>query len=220
MTDSVGRLLAFHPDDPGSVRRTPRQRLRAIPPAAMASFTPVLPELPALRIGENDLTRIAAGRPRADGEAIEVSGRIMDVDGRPARNTLVEIWAANAYGRYAHAEDHFGHRLDPNYLGFGRAVTDEDGGYRFRAIYPGRYVNRACHIHFSLRGGGVRLVTQMYFPGDPCNETDPIALVLGDALPRHIGRPYASASTEISRCFRFDIVVSGRNAVVFEADQH
>ncbi len=217
-----GRVLAIGPTDNTSDQRTPRQRLRPIPPAARRSFVPYVATLPGLRAGEDDLTRIAPGRPRADGEPIEIAGRIVDEHGRPVRRTLIEIWAANTYGRYTHVEDASGLRLDPNHLGLGRTLTGEDGGYRFRTIKPGCYLARPdigrwrpSHVHLSIRGGAVRLVTQMYFAGDPHNARDPMAILMGDAFERNVGVGVPAPGPDVARGFRFDIVIGGRNAAWF-----
>ena len=123
---------------------------------------------------DNDLTRKHEGEPL--GERIIVTGRVLDEGGRPVRNTLVEVWQANAAGRYVHKADQHDAPLDPNFPGAGRCLTDDEGRYRFMTIKPGAYpwgnhpnAWRPQHIHFSLFGGsfGPRLVTQMYFPGDP-----------------------------------------------------
>jgi protocatechuate 3,4-dioxygenase beta subunit len=144
-------------------------------------------------IGEldNDLTRQHPGEPI--GERITVTGRILDEDGRPIRGTLVEIWQANAGGRYRHEVDQHPSPLDPNFSGAGRCRTDSDGRYRFVTIKPGAYpwgnhenAWRPQHIHFSVFGRQFtqRLVTQMYFPGDPLMEYDPIATSVRDPKAR------------------------------------
>ena len=146
-------------------------------------------------IGEfdNDLTRQHEGEPL--GERIIVTGRILDEDGRPIRKTLVEIWQANAGGRYRHEVDQHPAPLDPNFSGAGRCLTDDDGRYRFVTIKPGSYpwgnhenAWRPNHIHFSIFGRTFteRLVTQMYFPGDPLMEFDPIAHAVRDPRAREL----------------------------------
>src|SRR5262249_12303289 len=163
---------------------------------------------------ENDLTRIAPGRPRAHGEVIEITGRIVDEDLQPVRRTLVEVWNANAQGRYSHVIDAGRNDapLDPDFYGVGRLVTDEDGRYRLQTIKPGAYIARKDiswwrppHVHFSILGGGVRLVTQMYFPGETLNEQDYIFMIVPpEQRERVIGRPVRAAA------FAFDIVIRGR----------
>jgi protocatechuate 3,4-dioxygenase beta subunit len=130
-----------------------------------------------------DLTRNSAINGEPLGERIIVTGRVLDEAGRPVPNTLIEIWQANAAGRYIHKVDQHPAPLDPNFLGAGRCVTDEEGRYRFKTVKPGAYpwgnhfnAWRPNHIHFSLFGNTLasRLVTQMYFPGDPLLDLDPI----------------------------------------------
>src|SRR5262249_55184608 len=134
-----------------------------------------------VRKGDNDLT--ARGRSLPLGERMVLSGRLLDEAGRPIRDSLVEIWQANASGRYRHANDDHDAPLDPNFTGTGRTFTDAEGWYRFITIKPGAYpwqnhpfAWRPQHIHFSLLGNAPiqRLVTQMYFPGDPLLDIDPI----------------------------------------------
>src|SRR5471032_3265941 len=132
---------------------------------------------------DHDLTRNAAKNGEPLGERIIVTGRVLDESGRPVRNTLVEVWQANSAGRYVHKTDQHAAPLDPNFLGAGRVVTDDEGRYKFYTIKPGAYpwgnhsnAWRPNHIHFSLIGKTIasRLVTQMYFPGDPLLNYDPI----------------------------------------------
>jgi protocatechuate 3,4-dioxygenase beta subunit len=148
-----------------------------------------------LPIGEldHDLTRQHEGEPL--GERIIVTGRVLDVDGHPLRNTLVEVWQANAAVRYRHDVDQHPAPLDPNFSGAGRCLTDDEGRYRFVTVKPGAYpwgnhenAWRPRHIHFSLFGRGFtqRLVTQMYFPGDPLLEFDPIAHSVRDPKAREL----------------------------------
>jgi len=179
-------------------------------------------------IGETDtdLTRQHAGEPL--GERIIVSGRVLDEDARPVANTLVEIWQANAGGRYRHVNDNHPAPLDPNFTGAGRVLTDENGVYRFVTIKPGAYpwrnhdnAWRPAHIHFSLFGNAfaTRLVTQMYFPGDPLLPIDPVSQSIPDAKARE--RLVASFDLETTQPewalgFRFDIVLRGRESTAFE----
>jgi len=179
-------------------------------------------------IGETDtdLTRQHAGEPL--GERIIVSGRVLDEDARPVPHTLVEIWQANAAGRYRHVNDNHPAPLDPNFTGAGRVLTDENGVYRFVTIKPGAYpwrnhdnAWRPAHIHFSLFGNAfaTRLVTQMYFPGDPLLPIDPVSQSIPDAKARE--RLVASFDLETTQPewalgFRFDIVLRGRESTAFE----
>jgi protocatechuate 3,4-dioxygenase beta subunit len=134
---------------------------------------------------DNDLTKNGIKNGEPIGERIIVAGKVMDESGRPVRNTLVEVWQANAAGRYIHKVDQHNAPLDPNFLGAGRCLTDDEGNYKFYTIKPGAYpwgnhpnAWRPNHIHFSLFGNQItsRLVTQMYFPGDPLLEYDPVFL--------------------------------------------
>ncbi len=176
---------------------------------------------------ERDLTRRHDGEPL--GERITVRGRVLDEDGRPVRSTLVEIWQANAAGRYPHSGDRHPAPLDPNFTGVGRCVTADDGGYEFVTIKPGAYpwanhhnAWRPAHIHFSVLGPALatRLVTQMYFPGDPLFAYDPIFRSVRD--PRARARLVSSFDLETTTPewalgYRFDIVLRGRDATPAES---
>ncbi len=172
-----------------------------------------------------DLTRQHAGEPI--GERIIVTGRVLDSDGRPVPSTLVEVWQANAAGRYIAEDDHPA-PLDPNFTGAGRCLTDGDGRYRFVTVRPGAYpwknhLNawRPAHIHFSLLGPQFqsRLVTQMYFPGDPLMAQDPILQSIPD--PRGRARLVSRFDLETTvpewaLGYRWDIVLRGRTATPME----
>jgi protocatechuate 3,4-dioxygenase beta subunit len=210
-------VLPVGPTDNTSAQRTPAQALWVVPPPARASFAPFVERVPAIRPGENDLTRIAPGRPLASGEAIDIAGTLTDERGLPIPHALVEIWNANARGRYTHEEDPAREPLDPHFLGIGRTLTDAQGRYRFRTIRPGAYLARPdigrfrpAHVHLSILGGCARLVTQMYFAGDPYNAGDPAFILLGDAAVRHLAVPAGPSS------YRFDVVAGGRCGVRFE----
>lgn len=221
--EKLGRQIGIGPTDNTSDQRTPRKRLRLIPEQARKSFVPVVPARYAARANEWDMTRISPDRPRAAGSPIEVTGTVRTESGAPVRNGLLEIWNANHFGRYRHIEDHSGLELDENFFGMGRVLTDENGNYRFWTISPGAYLARPDigrwrpkHIHISVSGGSSRLITQMYFPGEPNNATDPMAILMGDAFERNIGKPYGTPDSDVDQGFRFDIVVGGRNATFFE----
>jgi protocatechuate 3,4-dioxygenase beta subunit len=176
--------------------------------------------------GDNDLTRIASAD--AIGERIIVSGRVLDENGRPVPDALIEIWQANAAGRYLHKRDQHDAPLDPNFSGEGRTVTDAHGRYQFKTIKPGAYpwgnhYNgwRPQHIHFSLfgRAYATRLVTQMYFPGDPLLEFDPIFQCVPDVKARNrlvATLDWETTVPEYALGYRFDIVLRGRNATPME----
>jgi protocatechuate 3,4-dioxygenase beta subunit len=181
------------------------------------------PDFSQLELDEvdSDLTRQCKGEPL--GERIAVSGRIVDEDGRPLAGQLVEIWQANAAGRYAHPVDQHAAPLDPNFAGAGRCMSDAEGCYRFVTIKPGAYpwqnhtnAWRPAHIHFSLFGPAfaTRLVTQMYFPGDPLLELDPIYLAVpAHARERLLARfDLATTRPEWALGYRFDLVLRGRDA--------
>jgi protocatechuate 3,4-dioxygenase beta subunit len=214
----TGRTLQAVHNDRESEVRTPAHPLYPIPESARDPYA-ALPPAPALRAsGEADLTRIAKGRPQADGEPIFITGRVLDEDLKPARNTLIEVWNCNAYGRYSHVDDsgNADARLDPNFYGFGRLLTDDDGRYVVRTIKPAAYIVRPDigwwrppHVHFSLIGNGLRLVTQMYFPEQPLNEKDFLYMLIPEGeRERTIGRPIDERQADVT--YAFDIVVRGR----------
>ena len=180
----------------------------------------------SVRPEDSDLTTQHSGEPL--GERIVVSGRLLDGDSRPVRHSLIEIWQANAAGRYAHHVDQHPAPLDPNFSGAGRCLTDEEGRYRFVTIRPGAYpwgnhhnAWRPAHIHFSVFGPAfaTRLVTQMYFPGDPLFPYDPIFQSVRDARDRErtiSTFDWSLTEPEWALGYRFDIVVRGREATPFE----
>jgi protocatechuate 3,4-dioxygenase beta subunit len=175
---------------------------------------------------DSDLTRQHAAEPL--GERIIVEGQVLDGDGRPIPETLIEIWQANAAGRYVHKTDQHPAPLDPNFTGAGRTITDADGRYRFVTIKPGAYpwrnhdnAWRPAHIHFSLFGQNIttRLITQMYFPGDPLLPIDPIFNSVPDARARErlISRFDLDLTTpEWALGYRFDVVLRGRESTPME----
>jgi protocatechuate 3,4-dioxygenase beta subunit len=215
----------LHPDYVATRTRAPKRPLIPLPHTLSEVTGPVYGHE---RVGEldHDLTRQHEGEPL--GERIILHGRVLDGDGRPVRNTLIELWQANAAGRYAHKVDQHPAPLDPNFTGAGRAVTDDEGRYRFITVKPGAYpwqnhVNawRAAHIHLSLFGPAfaTRLVTQMYFPGDPLFYQDPIFHSVRD--PRDRERLISSFDLsetvpEWALAYTFDIVLRGREATPME----
>ena len=196
--------------------RVPKRPLVTLPEEFHRADGPVFGE-EAIEEFDNDLTRQHAGEPL--GERIIVSGRILDDDGKPIPNTLVEIWQANAAGRYKHEVDQHPAPLDPNFSGAGRCLTDADGSYRFVTIKPGSYpwgnhpnAWRPNHIHFSIFGRELtrRLVTQMYFPGDPLFEFDPIFHSVRDPKAREllISRfDIENTQPEWALAYQFDVVL-------------
>ncbi len=215
----------LHPPYASSVRRAPTRPLVLLPHTVTEVSGPVFGH-DAVRDGDADLTSQAAGEPL--GERIVVNGRVLDESGRPIRHTLVEVWQANAAGRYRHDRDTHHAPLDPNFIGCGRALTDDDGWYRFLTIKPGAYpwknhpnAWRPAHVHFSLFGPAfaTRLVTQMYFPGDPLLPFDPIynSTADGRARSRLVSAfDWEHTTPEHSLGYRFDIVLRGREATPFE----
>jgi protocatechuate 3,4-dioxygenase, beta subunit len=174
-----------------------------------------------------DLT--APGGGKALGERIIVQGRVVDENGRPVPGVMIELWQANAAGRYDHARDQHDAPLDPHFHGIGRVFSDMQGRYRYVTIKPGAYpwrnhhnAWRPNHIHYSLFGDGFaqRLVTQMYFPGDPLLALDPVFNVVPDEGAR--ARLVASFDLDVTQPewalgYRFDVVLRGRAATPFEA---
>lgn len=216
----------LHPPYRSSVKRAPTQPLIALPDTISEITGPIFRK-DIVSANAYDLTR--QGRTEPLGERIIVTGKVMDEDGRPVRESLVEIWQANAAGRYLHKWDQHDAPLDPNFIGVGQAFTDEEGRYRFITIRPGAYpwknhsnAWRPQHIHFSLFGPAfaTRLVTQMYFPGDPLLEFDPIFNSVSDEAARNslISRfDWDTTTPEIALGFRFDILLRGRNATPMES---
>ena len=208
-------------------RRAPKQPLIVIPQTLSEITGPVYGHSD-VRPEEADLTKQHAGEPQ--GERIIVKGRVLDERGRPVPNTLVEIWQCNAAGRYIHEVDQHPAPLDPNFTGAGRAVTDADGTYQFTTIKPGAYpwrnhanAWRPAHIHFSLFGPSflTRLVTQMYFPGDPLFPFDPIFNSVPDAKARErmVCRfDLETTKPEWALGYSFDIVLRGSNATPGDPD--
>jgi protocatechuate 3,4-dioxygenase, beta subunit len=208
-----------------SLRRAPSQPLVLIPVTETELTGPVFGHN-AVRLDEADLTKQHAGEPI--GERIVVAGRVMDEDGRPVPNTLIEIWQANAAGRYVHVVDQHPAPLDAHFTGAGRVVTDAEGNYRFVTIKPGSYpwrnhhnAWRPAHIHLSLFGASFlsRMVTQMYFPGDPLFAFDPIYNSVTDAKARERMVSHFDLSLtepEWALGYRFDVILRGRNATPME----
>jgi protocatechuate 3,4-dioxygenase, beta subunit len=169
---------------------------------------------------DHDLTRNGRRNGEPLGERIIVTGRVLDEAGRPVRNTLIEVWQANAAGRYIEVNDQHDAPLDPNFFGGGRCVSDDDGVYRFTTVRPGAYpwrnhanAWRPSHIHLSLFGAGIasRLITQMFFPGDPLLALDPIFLGTPEgARDRLIARFSLDATEEaFALGYVFDVVLRG-----------
>jgi protocatechuate 3,4-dioxygenase, beta subunit len=212
----------LHPQYRSTVLRAPaRAPLRiAYGPSEVSG-----PDGAGLRRGDQaaaDLTRQHAGEPL--GERIVVHGRVLDARHRPLPDTLVEIWQANAAGRYAHEDDQHRAPLDPNFTGAGACLTDAEGRYRFVTIKPGAYpwknhpnAWRPAHVHFSVFGRSFsqRLITQMYFPGDPLLAYDPIWKSIASPAARELliaAFDPAQTVPEWALAYRFDVTLGGREA--------
>lgn len=211
-----------------SLLRHPTKNPRLVDPETIELWSPAFGQRDVAAI-ESDLTAQHAGEPL--GERMTVRGRLLDSGGRPLANQLVEIWQANSAGRYIHQRDQHPAPLDPHFTGAGRAITNDRGEYLFTTIKPGPYpwknhVNawRPAHIHFSIFGTGFtqRLITQMYFPGDPLFALDPIYNSIwrqGDR-DRLVGvYDHDLTAPELSTGYRFDIVVDGPDATWFEPEE-
>lgn len=217
----------LYPPYASTVKRAPREALVRLPPTLSEITGPMFGH-ERLRANDHDLTQQHAGDPI--GERIIVSGRVLDANGRPVVNTLVEVWQANAAGRYPHPRDQHDAPTDPNFTGCGRTLTDSEGRYRFVTIRPGEYpwrnhynAWRPAHIHFSLFGPAfvTRLVTQMYFPGDPLLEYDPMYMSIPDERARQrlvSAFDWETTIPEMALGYTFDIVLRGRDETPMEGD--
>jgi protocatechuate 3,4-dioxygenase beta subunit len=216
-----------YPPYRSSLLRHPTKSLQHADPETVERWAPCFgPQ--DVGAAEADLTIQHSGEPI--GERIIVTGRVLDGDGRPVAHQLVEVWQANAGGRYIHRRDQHPAPLDPNFTGIGRCLTDADGTYRFKTIKPGPYpwrnhLNawRPAHIHFSLFGTDFtqRLVTQMYFPGDPLFPLDPIYQSITDqkARDRLIATyDHDLAMPEYATGYRWDVVLTGSHRTWTEDD--
>ncbi len=211
-----------------SRKRAPTKPLIALP-TSLANFNGPVFGHDSLQPSDGDLTKQHAGEPL--GERIIVTGQVVDDEGHPIRGALVEIWQANAAGRYKHKNDNHPAPLDPNFSGCGRVITDNEGCYSFVSIKPGAYpwknhenAWRPAHIHFSLFGAGIvsRLVTQMYFPGDALLPFDPIYNSIPDetARKRLISHfDWATTAPEHALGYRFDIVLRGNRSTPMETNR-
>ncbi len=208
-----------------TVRRAPTQPLVVLPHTLSEVTAPIFGS-DVIKASDSDLTRQHKEQPL--GERIVVSGRVLEENGKPVPNVLVEIWQANAAGRYAHRVDQHDAPLDANFSGAGRFMTDAEGRYRFMTIRPGEYpwrnhpnAWRPAHMHFSLFGPAIvaRLVTQMYFPGDPLLPYDPMFMCVPDEKARNrlvAAFDWETTMPEHALGYRFDIVLRGRDETPME----
>lgn len=216
-----------YPPYRSSILRSPTKSMLHPDPEGIEVYSPVFGHRDVDPL-EADLTIVGNGDPL--GEKMVVTGRVLDGEGRPVRNQLVEIWQANSAGRYVHKRDQHPAPLDPNFTGVGRCITDDQGNYSFTTIKPGPYpwrnhsnAWRPAHIHFSLFGTDFtqRLVTQMYFPGDPLFALDPIYQSIVDPKARErLVATYDHDVTipEVSTGYRWDIVLTGDRSTPLEQD--
>ncbi|QIK63635.1 protocatechuate 3,4-dioxygenase subunit beta [Leucobacter viscericola] len=226
--ENLPRTMHNFPPYRSSLLRHPTKNLKLVDPETIELWSPAYGQRDVAAI-ESDLTLQHSGEPL--GERITVTGRLLDSWGRPQRNQLIEIWQANSAGRYIHQRDQHPAPLDPNFTGAGRAITNDNGEYTFTSIKPGPYpwknhVNawRPAHIHFSVFGPSFtqRIVTQMYFPGDPLFPLDPIYNTIRDQRDRdRLVGVYDHDLTvpEFSMGYRFDIVLDGPEATWFEPEE-
>jgi protocatechuate 3,4-dioxygenase beta subunit len=218
----------LHPPYRSSIKRAPEKPLVYLPHTLSEVTGPSFgPEL--INVRACDLTRQHSGEPL--GERIILSGRVLNENSRPVPNTLIEVWQANAAGRYLHKRDQHQAPLDPNFTGCGHTLTDAEGRYRFVTIKPGAYpwgnhLNawRPAHIHVSVFGPAfaTRLVTQMYFPGDPLLSFDPIFNGTADEKARNRLISLFDWETTIpdqALGYRFDIILNGREATPVETSK-
>lgn len=233
MTAFIPRDRAWHPraltpDYKSSVMRAPQRAPVSFAGSLSETTGPVFGHSILGPLDADLITNFAQGGASAIGERIIVHGRLLDENAKPVPGALIEVWQANAGGRYRHKRDGYLAPLDPNFGGCGRCITDADGAYHFRTIKPGPYpwpngINdwRPAHIHFSLFGTGFaqRLITQMYFEGDPLIALCPIVRTLADpaavsALTAALDMPNTVPFD--ARAYRFDIVLRGRRSTFFE----
>jgi protocatechuate 3,4-dioxygenase, beta subunit len=227
MADLTTHPPHLYPDYKSTLLRSPTRPLLIVPDNLRDLRMPVFGES-CLGEFDHDLTKNARKNGEPLGERIKVFGRVLDASGRALPNVLVEIWQANAAGRYIHKAEIHDAPLDPNFLGAGRVLTDAEGRYAFYSIKPGAYpwgnhynAWRPNHIHFSVIGPYLdqRLVTQMYFPGDPLFAYDPIF----QSVPQHarellIARfSMEQTEAEFALAYAFDIVLNGRTKTLFES---
>lgn len=220
--------LPDYPDYRSTILRHPKHKLVALPQSLADTTGPAFGNISLGELDADLIVNFAKSGESALGERILVHGRVMDESGRAVPNSLIEVWQANAGGRYRHKNDRYLAPLDPNFGGCGRCITDENGNYSFKTIKPGPYPWpnggndwRPAHIHFSLFGHAFsqRLITQMYFEGDPHIQICPIVQSVSDkrAIDQLTARLDMSQSVPMDlRAYRFDIVLRGPGSTRFE----
>ncbi|MBT8460080.1 MAG: protocatechuate 3,4-dioxygenase subunit beta [Boseongicola sp.] len=220
--------VAFAPEYKSTRLRSPQHALLSFPTTLSEETSPIFGQEMIDALDNNLIVNFAGEGEMAIGPRIVVHGRVLDEAGRPIPGALLEVWQANAGGRYRHKKEGYLAPLDPNFGGCGRTITGEDGTYEFRTIQPGPYPWpngpndwRPAHIHFSVFGHGFaqRLITQMYFEGDPLIPLCPIIGVLKsqkavDALTAPLDKTRSLPMDSLA--FRFDIVLRGRRQTYFE----
>jgi protocatechuate 3,4-dioxygenase, beta subunit len=225
LREDAGQPASLCPPYGSTVSRSPREPLVRIPHTLTETTGPANTWSRLMGGALADLTTQHKAMPQ--GQRIIVAGRVLDEAGRPVPNTVVEVWQANAAGRYIHQKDQWDAPLDPNFTGAGRVITDAEGRYRFVSVRPGAYpwknhknAWRPAHIHLSLLGPGfaTRLVTQMYFPDDPLIEIDPIANAVPMPYRQRMVSRFDIETTQPNWAlgYLFDIVLRGRDATPFE----
>lgn len=219
---------AFTPNYKTSVVRSPQKALISFPNTVTEITGPVFGHTILGELDHDLIQNFASPGESAIGERIIVHGRVLDERGRGVPGALIEVWQANAGGRYRHKNEGYVAALDPNFGGCGRTITNDDGAYEFRTVKPGPYPWpnggndwRPAHIHFSLFGAGFaqRLVTQMYFDGDPLIPLCPIVTAISDAraIEQLVAPLDMSCTVPMdARAYKFDIVLRGRRSSLFE----
>jgi protocatechuate 3,4-dioxygenase, beta subunit len=231
--EDAGAPPSLFPDYRSTVLRAPSQPLVRVPQTLTEVTGPAGCWDRLMGPAAVDLTTQHLGRTGAEaiGQRIIVAGRVLDEQRRPVPDTVIEIWQANAAGRYIHSIDNWDAPLDPNFTGAGRVVTDAEGRYRFVTVRPGAYpwgnhrnAWRPAHIHLSLLGPAfaTRLVTQLYFPDDPLIEIDPIANAVPMPYRQRMVARFDINTTEPNRAlgYLFDVVLKGREQTPFEKGAH
>ncbi len=227
--EDAGQPPSLYPDYASTVARSPRQPLIQIPQTLTETTGPNANWERLMGGSLADLTTQHKAMPQ--GQRIVVSGRVLDERGRPVPSTVMEIWQANAAGRYIHKKDQWYAPHDPNFTGAGRVITDAEGRYQYVTVRPGAYpwgnhhnAWRPSHIHLSLLGPAfaTRLITQMYFPDDPLIEIDPIANAVPMPFRQRMVSRFDIETTRPNWAlgYLFDVVLRGPGATPFEDDHH